>query len=729
MQKQESWIIKMLCLILIMIAILPACASRIADPASTDNRETSGTENVFSVSSRDSQGRELKGYRSEKDQIWYLFVTSCQKPEDTVICYQGEVEKTSAGRMDRRNNRITGAFAQSGDAVELTLADGQVHRIVMMQSELPSVYIDLEDTSLEEIHADKDVKHRGNSIYIMDPNQTHNLTVRGSVEIKGRGNSTWQEFDKKAYQIKFDRNITVLGMGKARKWVLLANASDDSLMRNQLVYRMAQNMDMPFVTSAEYVDLWVEGEYLGTYTLGEKVELGSSRLPLLGATGALFEHDEDFYQEEDCWFHSAALNRHFVLKEIVEEEELYIQVAMQSFEDAVDSLMIWLYSTPSEQITLEQLNARIDVDSFIKYYLINEYALNRESFSTSFYWYMDGPKDVLHLGPIWDFDTCMGNDGMENTDSYGHNHIIFRYLLAIPAFQARAGELWRTYEDELKSMTADVDMIREEIVSSAEMNYRRWDVLGKPNPKGGADFQDSFDAATDALRTWLRGREKAFTVEQSKVVTSVVSDDCYELEIALHRSGNEEMVIFALWSEENDRDDIRWYTASKDAEGVWRSEVDLSNHNSAGIYHIIAYTRNQESIIARGSSYVKTAREPLYPIELALNEAGNVLSIRMTDAQKTLTSARFAIWGVITGQETTLQWLTAEKTGENVWTAQIPLCGYHLQTGETFAVHAYGEADGEDGFRNDAQIVVDTPVSHNYPVDGAICVDCGYVCP
>ena len=156
---------------------------------------------------------------------------------------------------------------------------------------------------------------------------------------------------------------------------------------------------------------------------------------------------------------------------------------MDDFGAAVDNFVSYLYSTPAWQITLDNLSAMIDVDSFAKYYLVNEYTLNQESFATSFYWYKDGPDDVIHLGPIWDFDTCMGNDGVANTESYGQNHILFEYLLAIPSFRERTQELYEQYRSEFIGMTNNVDAIAAELANAANLNYTRWTAWASPTPR------------------------------------------------------------------------------------------------------------------------------------------------------------------------------------------------------------------------------------------------------
>ena len=648
--------------------------------------EPEETPEEFSCYAYDEHGNVLNGFWDEADDTWYLFVTSTQMIGETELYYTGSISGVSAGTLDADSNTVTGAFAASSDSVQLTGADGQVYTVVMMQSGLPSIHITLEGTSLDEIHADKDKKHKGNNIYIMDPGGEYDLVVEGALEIKGRGNSTWREYEKKAYQIKFDEKTSILGMGKAKKWVLLANASDDSMMRTQLVYNMAKQMDMGFVCSLEYVDLWIDGEYRGTFLAGDKVEPGSSRLDLQNDAGALFEHDEAFYMEEDYWLYSTILGRHFVMKEIVEEEDAIIESAMTEFEAAVDELANYLYSTPSYQVTLEDLSAMIDVDSFVKYYLVNEYAMNRESFATSFYWYKDGPDDVIHLGPLWDFDTCMGNDGESFEASYGDEHVLFRNLLAAPAFYDRTEELLEQYRDVLAGMSADVDVLYEQIAASAEMNYIRWDVLGKPNPKGGADFYPTYDAAVDAVKQWLMGREHAFRVAECSVVTSVISDDCYDMALTFKDGNDYSDILFAVWSIEGGQDDVAWYPAMQDADGYWRFTADLGDHNSAGMYRTDAYTNGGKTEVGTGRNYVETARTSRYQINAVVSEDCTTMTVTMSDSGL-CSKMTFAVWSEADGQND-LRWYDAQRGADGLWTYTVDMTK-HQSAGEYF-VHAYG---------------------------------------
>ena len=514
--KPKKWIIGVMCIGLLAFA---GCTQNDTqqhpntEPDSTTQQSAAQLDEAaaqLSCFTYDDGGRVIQGYYAPQDGVNYLFVPSTQAMGDVVIHVgDADIADASAGVLDAQSGTVAGAFANSGDTVALTGADGTVYTISAMQSTLPSVYIDLQDTTLADIHADKDTKHKGNSIYISTLDGVYDLAVENSVEIKGRGNSTWAGYEKKPYQIKFDDKTSVLGMGEAKKWILLANAGDDTMMRNQLVYRAAAQMDMPYVTQFEYVDLWIEGDYRGTFLLGEKVELGSSRLDLQQDTGVLFEQDIYFYEDEDYWFRSDVLGTEFVLKEIVDEDEETIAIAMEDFHTSLDALMQYVKNTASEDITLDQLLTMLDVDSLIQYYLINNYVLNAEALDTSCYLYKDGADDVIHFGPIWDFDSCLGNTIVENKSIYRSDQELFNIFLNIPDIYARASELLIQYKPILTSMAEDIPVLQVHIADSAAMNYIRWDINQVQNP-GKIKQYLPFDTAVDTLQVWLAGRAEVF---------------------------------------------------------------------------------------------------------------------------------------------------------------------------------------------------------------------------
>ena len=602
---------------------------------SESSTEAEQPENVpFDCYALGTDGVKVDGYWSVEDSAWYLFVPSTVDLAELDIYYTGRVEAVTKGTIDEEMGCIENAFTASGDQVYAFAGDKTVHNIIVMQSELPSVYITLSGVTLDEVHAgSKDAKYKQSSIFIGDPDGVYDLKVEGNVEFKGRGNSTWTFFHKKGYQIKFDDKTSVLGMEKAKKWVLLANAADETLMHNMLAYGLASDLEMEYVTEFEYVDLWVDGEYRGNYILGEKIETGSGRVELEYENGTIFEHDQGFYYEEDFWLFNALSGKYFTLKETnadTDDAEI-MQEILDAFQNSMDALMTYLYTTEPENVTLEELAKLIDVDSVAKYYLINEFTCNRESTASSFYWYKDGLKDVLHAGPIWDFDSSMGNE-KEETPYYVATHVLFNRLLNCPAFYERTVEIYEANKDAFTNLVSNIEYYKETLGVSVDMNYIRWNVWGEENPKVTLnDYSASYEEALAKLTAWLSARCELFEVPQFDPVFAFVDEECNNMEISFDTDKDYTSVKYAVWSDVNGQDDLRWYEATKNTEGTWVGIVDLSGHQVVGKYTIHAYGVLDGINAKRGEahSYVEKVNETTFSGKVSEN--GYFIETEMTN--------------------------------------------------------------------------------------------------
>ena len=626
-----------------------------------------------------------QGYRSEKDGVWYLFLPADESLADTVLSFSGSVTAASAGTLDREHGTLTGAFAAS-DRVTLTLDGGKTVQICAKQSSLPSLRLTLNGTTLEQVHRDKNVKYPGNDLVLTDGDDV----LTGTVEFKGRGNSTWREYAKKPYQIKFSKKTSVLGMPAAKKWILLANASDDSMIRTRLVYDAAEQMGFPYVTEYKYVDLWVDGEYLGVYLIGEKAEIGKNRLNLQDPAGAMFELDDGFATDEDHYFFEGRLNSYFALKEIVEEDDAHIAQAMSNFQTAMTRFTTALTSEGWENLSLAQLNRMIDVDSLARYYLMNEYVLNGESFFTSFFWYQDGASDVLHVGPLWDFDTCMGNKQEKVTDYNAcDTSVLMKKMLNIPAFYQRVQELYARYEPALTGMAGQVDGLRAEIGVSADLNYLRWNTLGTANPKpGGMPFAPTYDEALDRVRTWLNGRAGAFTPAVRPQQLGYYFNTARTVMYLTYSAPQQTALRFAVWGEQDGQNDLHWYQAKKQ-NGRWVAEVPLINHQETGTYMVHIYNQNglPQGLLDHGTVVVDNLVQPEKPaLKAALSADGRYLNLTLTGGSD-LAKVWFPTWSAVNGQDD-LRWYEAVRQTDGSWTCRVPLSN-HGSTG-TYFIHAYG---------------------------------------
>lgn len=307
---------------------------------------------------------------------------------------------------------VSGDFTNI-ETLNLTFTDGKAARVELYKSQLPSVSFTLNGVTLDEIQAgSKDVKYKGNSVTISQAGGS-DLTDT-NVEFKGRGNTTWK-LDKRPYQFKLSSKAKVLGMDKAKTWLLIANRQDTSMMRNKAVYDLANAMS-EWAPDGRWVDVWIDGSYQGCYLLCEKVQVGTNRVELEQEDGILAEADNIYYNGEEYWFTGNQSGTHFTLKDSaaddLDEQDSATLKAWSGFETALDEFEDVLYASDKDW---NIISSKIDVQSFADYYLISEWVENWDTFKSSTFCYRDGADDVLHMGPVWDYDSALNNED----ESYG----------------------------------------------------------------------------------------------------------------------------------------------------------------------------------------------------------------------------------------------------------------------------------------------------------------------
>ncbi|MCM1285457.1 MAG: CotH kinase family protein [Acetobacter sp.] len=154
----------------------------------------------------------------------------------------------------------------------------------MKSGDVGTVYIDTKSGSLKTITSSSDHSAwEAGTIMVVQPDGT--VDYMGVMsKMSGRGNGTWDTSGKKnPYNVKLEKSTSLLGMGKAKKWCLLANDVDKSLVKNQLTYDFADYIGIKYQPHCKPVDLYVNQQYLGSYQLSEKVEIKSNRVNISDA--------------------------------------------------------------------------------------------------------------------------------------------------------------------------------------------------------------------------------------------------------------------------------------------------------------------------------------------------------------------------------------------------------------------------------------------------------------
>ncbi|MGN1188973.1 MAG: CotH kinase family protein, partial [Candidatus Ornithospirochaeta sp.] len=372
---------------------------------------------------------------------------------------------------------------------------------VLSDSNLPIVFIDTDGVAV----SDKETEVPG-TMTILEPNGE---TTVCNLTIKGRGNATWT-YEKKPYKIKLDSKTELLGMKSNKSWVLLANYTDKSLIRTTVANSVSRIVGMDWTPDTRYIELVLNGEYLGSYQLAESVKEGKNRVPLDEDSGFLIEND-NYYLQEPVYF-STIYGGNYTFKfpdEPTEEEIESIKAYVTDAEAAI-------YGTDKE------LSEYIDVDSFAKWFLVQSITYNLDP--NYFLWKEDDSSESkLKIGPVWDFEWSLGSGwqyGSRPSQSHGvFNHVYYSALINNAEFKQRVYELWIEIEPNLKEeLNKIIDDTVQEIYKSQEFNYLRWDTLNKrvsvgPDPLGSYDAEvqcdkeflmAQIDYLDEEIRSWIK---------------------------------------------------------------------------------------------------------------------------------------------------------------------------------------------------------------------------------
>lgn len=320
------------------------------------------------------------------------------------------------------------------------------------------------------------------------------------LQIKGRGNSTWR-WAKKPYKIKLDQPAALVGQAPQQDWVLLANYADRSNLRNHLALQLARRTGLAWSPDTRFVDVVLNGESLGLYLLTDQVEQGPYRVELPKG-GYLLEIDERFRASDAPGFRS----RRGTPVSFKDPDELD-RAQVREVKQGVEQFERVLYGDDFADAETGY-RAFVDLDTFVDWYLLEEFFLNQDSNFYSSVYVTWTPGGRFAMGPVWDFDLSAGTKWNSETSPQGWytrrgTHWIAR-MLEDPAFSARVKERWAELVPIVDELVGQVSAAADVILVSAAADWDRWRLVGEPVP--GSRHADDLAGETAFLRNWLRER-------------------------------------------------------------------------------------------------------------------------------------------------------------------------------------------------------------------------------
>ena len=346
--------------------------------------------------------------------------------------------------------------------------------------------------------------------------------------IKYRGASSYSKFDKKQYRIKFYKNekdsakkVSLAGMGANSEWVLNGPYLDKTLIRNKLVYDLAGELN-GWAPDTRFVELFVDGEYQGVYLAVEPVTNGESRLRLSefgllsGETAYIVSRDRSDTESEELktWGKTAGYTNNSLYigypskNKVTEKQKAYIQKDISEFEQV-------LYGKNFSDKRFGY-QAYIDMDNWVDYFIINEFAMNYDAGNLSTYVYKElGGK--LQLA-VWDFNNGFDNYQWFRTETdvlYTVKNSWFERLWQDKTFREHVCERYR----QLRKTTLSDEYIynkiasyQEELGDAVDRNFKVWGysfnetLLAGTTKEGTSRDIGSYEEAMKQLTDTIRER-------------------------------------------------------------------------------------------------------------------------------------------------------------------------------------------------------------------------------
>jgi hypothetical protein len=343
---------------------------------------------------------------------------------------------------------------------------------------------------------------------------------------------------KKPYAFKLDSKESVLGMPKHKRWVLLANWLDRTMLRNDLAFYLAHQTDT-WAPHGKHVEVVLNGVHVGNYFLCEQIKIDKNRLNI-----ADFGWEDLTKEISSPTKADVATKVGYLLEcdQSADETEIYFNVTspvpfymyIKDPGDASANLGSWssygatlVYSYIQDYVNLVGMALKnskwtdvagyLDYKSFADHWIVTELTENQESkHPKSFYMYKDaGGK--LCAGPAWDYDwgtfipmakigTGSSGAGSIKNGFTARYTMWYQYLFNDSAFKSVVKERWAALKAGMESALPYLDQQAELLKVSDTFNHKMWPCTGFNREYPNFDESLTWDEAVAQMRSSLQAR-------------------------------------------------------------------------------------------------------------------------------------------------------------------------------------------------------------------------------
>ena len=331
-----------------------------------------------------------------------------------------------------------------------------------------------------------------------------------TMEIKGRGNYTWRDFEKKPYRIKLTDKQPLLGMTKSKHFALLAHADDSKgFMRNAIGFELSRMLGMAWTPNAKPVEFVLNGDYRGLYFLTETIRVDKERVNIVEQedeetdaqkiTGGWLVEIDNYSDDPHITIQEGGKTTMWLTYKTPEvlssAQEQFLTSEIQRIDNLVygdkNSDELWKY---------------IDIDALARFYIVQEITDNYESFHGSCYLHREmGENEKWKFGPVWDFGSSFNRDKSQYMfeGDVWHNHWIPE-ICKFPAFMNHVKAVWKEfYAGKYNEIYTYITEQKDLIASAAQADYQRWPQYGN------RDLANRVTKVADRMRSnvaWLNNQ-------------------------------------------------------------------------------------------------------------------------------------------------------------------------------------------------------------------------------
>ena len=347
---------------------------------------------------------------------------------------------------------------------------------------------------------------------------TASWNYEGRGRIRGRGNSTWLWYPKKPYRIKLNEKAAILGLDVNKDWVLLANYRDPTHLMNTFVFEMGRGLGIPFTNHSRYVELTINGEYVGLYQLTEQIEVGKSRVDIGKKKGWLLSLDVDDGPSESPNANDNFWSSVYKMPVCVKSPEAEDYATPETLVNDAQTILANLENVIHNH-DYDALSKICNIPVMIVYLLIQEFIYNVElSAPRSIYIHKDkGDNAKWTFGPLWDFDagfdfdwsqmytghhyfadyreTVLGTDPAHHVSDYTYTPSFFTDMWKSRQFVSDVKARWKKIKPRIMSeFWPEAKRYADAAAEAMERDAKRWPI------------DKDYETEINRMEKWLNSR-------------------------------------------------------------------------------------------------------------------------------------------------------------------------------------------------------------------------------